>query len=326
MVVNGKADDGGIAPTTQEKVRKAMREVGYVPDAAARSLRGGRNGLIGVHTFERVFPVGRNDYYHEFLVGIEEKAVEVGQDLVLFASTQRPDGTRSIYGTGANRLRLADGAIILGLERNDEELERLAGEGFPFVFIGRRNIAGTQVPYVAADYASALADVVSELAALGHTSVSYLGDRSGRGPQQERRAAFVSHSREAGLDPAEPVLTTPDAVTADWLSGLLGTGSTALVIETYELADGVAAAAAALGCPVPEALSVVCLDVPPTASEAAGWSHVAVPRRELGAQAVTILIGLLDGEVAADHHKLVACEPMTPGTVAPPRATPVWPG
>ncbi|WP_329391202.1 LacI family DNA-binding transcriptional regulator [Streptomyces sp. NBC_01716] len=132
MVVSGKADEGGIAKATQEKVRAAMRELGYVAHAAGRALRGGRNGLIGVHTFVPVFPVAVSDYYHAFLRGIEEAAVEAGHDLVLFASTQQADGSRTIYGDGTNRLRLADGAVILGLQGNDAELERLSAEGFPF--------------------------------------------------------------------------------------------------------------------------------------------------------------------------------------------------
>ncbi|MGP4050275.1 LacI family DNA-binding transcriptional regulator [Streptomyces sp. 2A115] len=319
MVVNGKADENGIAEATQRTVREAMRSLGYVPDVAGRALRGGRNGLIGVHTFERVFPVRPDDYYHEFLVGIEEGAVEAGQDLVLFASTQRPDGTRSIYGEGTNRLRLADGAVILGLERNDEELQRLAGEGFPFVFIGRRDVAGANVSYVAADYAAAVAEVIDVVASHGHRSVGYLGSEVRRGPQQERLDAFRTCSRRAGLAGIEPALMTADSVTGGWLAAVLESGVTALVAESYELANALARAAAEVGCVVPGDLTVVCLDLLPASAPAAGWSHTAVPRREMGARAVAILIGMLNGELPQGHREGVACEALTRDTIAPPR-------
>ncbi|MFD1538534.1 LacI family DNA-binding transcriptional regulator [Nonomuraea guangzhouensis] len=317
IVLNGRADEYGIATATREKVREAMRQLGYVPDVAGRSLRGGRNGLIGVHTYERVFPVRADDYYHEFLAGIEEKAVEMGQDLVLFASTQREDGTRSIYGSGTNRLRLADGAIILGLERRDEELSRLAAEGFPFVFIGRRDVPGAQVPYVAADYATAIAGVVDELSSYGHARVGYLGGVLRRGPQEERREAFGQFAGRARLRGPEALLA-PEAVTGGWLRELLDAGTTALVVESFELAGAVAVAAAEEGVRIPGDLSVACLDLPPVTGPTAGWSHVAVPRREMGARAVELLLGLLDGRIPADRHEVVTCAPLTPGTVGPP--------
>jgi DNA-binding LacI/PurR family transcriptional regulator len=318
VVLSGKSATKSITPATQARVRAVAAELGYVPDVAARSLRGGRNGLIGVHTFERVFPVRSEDYYHEFLVGIEEKAVEVGQDLVLFASTQRPDGTRSIYNSGASRLRLADGAIILGLQRNDEELERLAAEGFPFVFIGRRDIPGTPVPYVAVDYPAAVRGAIDELLSWGHTAIAYLGGPVAGDPQEQRRTAYAECLRAAGSAPAAPIRTAPEEITAEWLADLRGSGVTALLVETYELADALSDAAKQQGCEIPADLSVVVLDSVPRGSAAAGWSRTAVPRREMGARAVAVLQSFLDGAVPATHVEILPCDPLTSGSIAGP--------
>jgi DNA-binding LacI/PurR family transcriptional regulator len=318
VVLSGKAATKSITPATQARIRAVAAELGYVPDVAARSLRGGRNGLIGVHTFERVFPVQAEDYYHEFLVGIEEQAVAVGQDLVLFASTQRPDGTRSIYNGGASRLRLADGAIILGLERNDDELERLAAEGFPFVFIGRRDIPGTPVPYVAVDYPAAVRGAIDELLSWGHTAVAYLGGPVAGDPQAQRRTAYAECLRATGLAPTAPMLAAPDQITAEWLTDLRDSGVTAVLVETYELADALAAAAKRQGCEIPADLSVAVLDSVPNGSAAAGWSRTAVPRREMGARAVAVLQSFLDGAVPATHVEILPCDPLTPGSIARP--------
>jgi DNA-binding LacI/PurR family transcriptional regulator len=318
VVLSGKAETKSITPAVQARIRAVADELGYVPDVAARSLRGGRNGLIGVHTFEQVFPVRAEDYYHEFLVGIEEKAVEVGQDLVLFTSTQLPDGTRSIYRSGSSRLRLADGAVILGLERNDGELERLAAEGFPFVFIGRRDIPGAPAPCIAADYAAAVAGAMDELVSWGHRTVAYLGGPVAKDPQEQRRAAFADHGRVVGLEASTPILLSPEAVTADWLAATRDAGVTALMIETYELADAVADAAKRQGCQIPGDLSVVCLDSPPNGAVVAGWSHAAVPRRAMGARAVELLLAFLDGTISATHIEIIGCEPLTPGSIAQP--------
>ena len=314
MVVNGRADENGIPETTQERIRVAIHKLGYVPNVAARSLRGGRNGLIGVHTFERVFPVKSDDYYNEFLIGIEEQAVELGQDLVLFASTQGSDGTRTIYGSGSNRLKLADGAVILGIEQNDEELERLAGEGFPFVFIGRRDVPG--VPYVTAGYFGAVGAVIGTLTDHGHHAIAYLGTSLRKNPQEERRAGFDEAMASRGLSATQQLICEPSELTEAWLLALLEVGTTAIVIENHELTTTLGDLAEAAGVVIPDQLSVVALDSAPRAAAVNPWSHITVPRRELGRRAVAVLIGLLDGRIASDHFEVVPCEPPLLTTIA----------
>lgn len=318
MVVSGKADANGIGPDTQAKIRAVLDDLGYVADVVGRSLRGGRNGFVGVHTFEPVFPVRADDYYHEFLVGIEEKAVELGQDLVLFASTQQADGTRSIYGGGSNRLRLADGAIILGLEQNDAELVRLAAEEFPFVFIGRRDVDGAEIAYVTADYTAAMGEVVDQLVAYGHRRVAYLGIEVRRGPHEERLTAFRRFAADAELEAPVTALEAPEVVGPGWLTELVESGVTALVAESNELADAAATAAAAAGLEIPAQLSAISLDRPSAGAPSAGWSHLAVPRREMGERAVAILIGLLDGDLEPGYHEIVPCGGLTGSTIAAP--------
>ena len=314
MVVSGKADHNGIPELTQQRIRQAIRELGYVPNVAARSLRGGRNGLIGVHTFERVFPVNSDDYYNEFLIGIEEQAVALGQDLVLFASTQGSDGTRAIYGSGSNRLSLADGAVILGLEKNDEELKRLTSEGFPFVFIGRRDMPG--VPYVTADYSGATQMVMRTLKEHGHHNIAYLGDPRRKNPQEERHAAFAEFMITQGLATTEEIFCGPNELNEDWLLAGLKLGTTAIVTENHELAQVVNNLASSVGVLIPDQLSLVALDGAPLNSAVISWSHITVPRRELGRRAVIVLIGLLDGHITSDHFEIVPCDPPSLNSIA----------
>lgn len=317
MVLNGKADVHQLSPATQERVREAMATLAYVPDINGRSLRGGRNGLIGVHTYQSVFPVLPDDYYHEFLVGIEAAAVRARQDLILFASTERADGTRRIYGDGGNRLHVADGSVILGVEPNTDDLERLADEGYPFVFVGRRAAMAPSVPYVTADYAGAVREIVERLAAAGHRMVSYLGIAERFEPQQERADAYREHRAAVGLVAGPDTFTNPEHVTPDLLRSIMSSGSTAVVVETVELGEAFAAAAASLAVAIPEDLSVVLLD--PPSRELRGWSHLVVPRREMGAGAVGALLALLDGRLEPGHVDKIACSVLELGTIAAPR-------
>lgn len=95
---------------------------------AARSLAGGQNRMLGVFTYESIFPVEHRNFYYRFLVGIEHEAEQMGYDLVLFTSTGGTDGKRRIYRNDGNRLRLTDGAILLGLAEDKHELQQLVQE------------------------------------------------------------------------------------------------------------------------------------------------------------------------------------------------------
>src|SRR3954462_13786298 len=111
LVLNERDASIRISPATRERVLTVMREWGYVANASARSLAGGRNKIIGVYTFEPVFPTTSVDFYFPFLLGMEQAAAELGHDLLLFTSA---GGTRQIFRDGATRLTLADGALLIG--------------------------------------------------------------------------------------------------------------------------------------------------------------------------------------------------------------------
>lgn len=316
LVLNGRAESAGVAEETQKRVRDIIDELGYVPNVAARSLQGGRNGIIGVYTFEAVFPLVADDYYYDFLVGVEEEAVRRGHDLLLFASTQSEDGARSIYGNGTNRLVLADGSIMIGMRTNDAELIRLAGEDYPFVFIGKRDVAGVTFPYVTADYERAAADAVQLLHDHGHDQVGYVGLVHRIVPLDLRLRGFDRRVESLGLSGAASWMLDPAAVTAPWLADRIADGITAFLIESIDLVDPFVDAVTRLGLDVPADLSVVLLDLPPKDSPAASWSRIGLPRREQGRRSVALLLQFLDGEITADHAETIACAPPTLASIA----------
>lgn len=321
LVLSGRAAAESIPQATQDRVFAAVKELQYVPNVAATSLRGGRTGLIGVHTFEPVFPIASDDYYNPFLVGIEEQAVDLKVDLVLFASTQGDDGTRRIYANGTNRLRLADGAVMLGMEQNEEDLVRLAAEQYPFVFIGQREGASAQRPYVAPDYDQALASVLEPLAAAGHSRIAYLGESVRRRPQEARYEGFQAHLTRLGLTSGEPWFIAPEELNAEVLQQILRDGSTALVIEHNGQATRFATIARSVGLDIHHDLSIVVLDTVPEASPAHYWSQIRMPRRALGRRAISILVELIDGVVPNNYHESLPVEPPSLATIGSPTAS-----
>lgn len=311
LVVSGRASEGGISTTTQARIRAAMEDLGYVPDAAARSLRGGRSGLVGVFTYEPIFPARPDEYFHEFLVGIEMAAADQGQDLVLFSSAQGADGRRSIFTGGVSRLQRADGSIILGMYRDDDELARLTAEGYPFVSVGRYDPV-PDAAWVEVDYDGAVTTIVADLRQTGHHGLGYIQGENTRLPSLSRRKAFESSTRSD----VTSVLTESELDEAA-LRGWKDAGITAIVAENPDLAEKVEQIVARAGLRIPDDFSAACLDTPQRSGRSASWSHLVIPKREVGTRSVSLLAAILDGKVPLGHHETVQCAPHHLGTIAP---------
>lgn len=214
VVLNGRSDsEVRIAPETRDRVLRAIAETGYVADPVARRLGARHNKIIGVFTYESVFPSANSDFYHPFLVGIEQRAEILGCDLLLLTSAPVVDGRRRIFHED-NRLRLADGCVLLGRSLDKLELTRLVADGLPFVSIGRRDDAGGPVPYVGADYPTAVAALVHRAVSLGHTRLAYLGHGDGPESWADRMLGFRTAIASAGayglhLPPASSAVGDP---------------------------------------------------------------------------------------------------------------------
>jgi LacI family transcriptional regulator len=310
LVLNNRADaDVRIAPQTREKVLRAIRETGYVADPVARRLVARHNRILGVFTYEPVFPSGSRDFYHPFLVGIEESAERLGCDLLLFTSAPVADGRRRIFHDD-HRLRLADGCILLGRQMDRDDLGRLVAEEYPFVAVGRRDDAGGPVPYVGADYPAATAALVRRAVGLGHERLAYVGPGGGAESPADRMRGFTEAVASAGVHGTHAPVADAEA-----LDSLLRNGVTALFVE--EPADGVALVALARerALRVPEDLSIVALGDPtrPTSTDL-DFTGFSIPRREMGEQAVDVLTTLI--EQPTETQRLLPCEPVVGSTLA----------
>ena len=336
-VINGR-DYGSIrvSDPTRDRVWAAVRDLGYVPNLAARSLASGSNQLIAVFTYLPIFPLESRDFYHDFLVGIEEAAERAGYNMLLVTGAKNDRRERAVYAKGVNNLQLADGAVLLGTGEDAAELARLTRERYPFVFIGQRDPEGVDLSYVAADYLGGTQAIVSELYALGHRRIAMVQDGSPVEPVPGRRPGFLSGCAAVGLSGADrPLLTlaagrsqdtaVETVASVDDLLALTGQrGITALVVETCTDATAILAAAERVGRSVPADLSIVGLGVAGEHVAHPGLAELAIPRREMGQEAVRLLLGLLAGQGDGSDGPVrttLAC-PLDRGrTLGPPALT-----
>lgn len=313
LVLNGRLDAAArIAPETRERVQRVIRETGYVADPLARRMLKQLNQIIGVFTYEPVFPSAGADFYHPFLRGIEESAERSGCDLLLFTSAPVSGGKRRIF-QGNNRLRAADGCLLLGREIPPAELGRLVAEEYPFICIGRRDDAeGRHVPYVGADYAAATARLVERARTLGHERIAFVGPGTGAESSADRLAGFRRAAPPSALHLAEEQ-TCGESL----LARLQEQEVTAVVAEHFLDAVRLADAAKSRGIDVPGDLSVVTLgDLTTPIETSFEFTGFHIPRQEMGQQAFTLLTHLLSGDSEA-AQQLLDCRLIEGRTLGP---------
>ncbi len=309
-VVNGRLGSGiRASEETKGRIERAVAELGYSPHPIARRLAGGRNDLMAVFTYESIFPFEQRDFYYPFLVGIEREAERRGYDLLLVTRRSRRRQGEGGVESALDRLRIADGAILFGLSRDEEEIAALAESGYPLVSIGRREFKRTEkVTCVAGDYIRGTENIVAQLARLGHRRISYLRVREETEPSSDREAGFLSGI--AACDGAEGAVhrCSPEAIDAPLLSTLLASGTSAILAERFSIAETLARVAAREGLSIPQDFSVAVLGGPKEGGEPSrDWTGFAVPDQEMGTAAATALVERIEGDSSGASSRIVPC-------------------
>ncbi len=110
----------------------------------------------------------RNEFYR-FFVGIQEAAEKIGYDLLIL-------NNRPTAANRSSRISLADGAVMIGINRDDNDILQLLKRKFPLVFVGRREAPGVQTHWVTFDYRSVIRQMISHISPACHEGLVYIED------------------------------------------------------------------------------------------------------------------------------------------------------
>jgi len=322
LVLNGKADATTRIPeATRQRVLDAIAKTTYVADPAARSLAGVGNNLVGVFTYEPAFPQETSDFYAPLLMGIETTAESLGVDLLLFTSAPIVDGRRQLFHE-KNRLRLADGCLLLGQKMDTGELNCLVDSGYPFVAIGRRDDPDGRIPYVGVEYANATAALAERALAMGHRRFYSLHNPTDTESTRDRQSGLVRVLDRAGIELTSDTTNGSNLDTA-W-HAIREAQPTVLFVEDATHAQHLVDLAVAEGVHIPNDLSIVVLGESTRPSKhALDFTRLSAPRPELGSRAIALLHQIMNGSSDAveppSHQQLLECIIFEGATLGAPR-------
>jgi LacI family transcriptional regulator len=195
-------DDPAVAPGTAERVRVAIRELGFHPNPVARSLRVGRDDAIGLVVENIADP-----FMAEVTGAVEEVARERGMFVVIASAGYAPENERVVVN-GLTHRRVA-GLIITPTSGDHSYL----GHGhvrFPTVFVDRPPIQYDSDTVLADNEGGALA-ATRHVIQHGHRRVAFIGDRPHIYTTRLRYQGFRAAMAEAGL-PVDERLVRVDAM------------------------------------------------------------------------------------------------------------------
>ncbi len=158
-------DDPRVAPVTRQRVREAMLDLRFEPDAMARSLRAGTDTTIGF-----VVESISDPFFAEVIDAVEHQMSRQGRP-VLVTSTRRDSGReRDVIGRMVQR-RVA--GLLLSPTGDDHSW--LDPQRVPIVLVDRP-APGLVADLVDIDDHRAAFDAVAHLIAHGHQRIAYIGD------------------------------------------------------------------------------------------------------------------------------------------------------
>jgi LacI family transcriptional regulator len=293
-----------VAAATRARVEEAIKDLGFVRNGSASTLRAGQGHTIGL----MVLDLG-NPFFTEVARGVEDECSERGYAVILSSSAASPERE------GRNMLMLAEqrvrGVLITPVDDNAGRLARLRERGVAAVMLDHIATQPHQCA-VAVDDVAGGDMAVAHLLAQGARNVAYVtGPLSIRQCADRRagaRRALLAAGRPEGAlrDIVAPTMT-PRAgqQAAEWL---LGDGSLpdAIFCANDLLAMGVLRALLLAGVGVPGDVSLIGYDdIEFAAAAAVPLTSVRQPMYQLGRIATEMLLDECDNPVGHAHQQVM---------------------
>jgi len=289
-----------VSPKMRTRVEKAIRELGYVPNASAQQLRAGRAKVIGL-----VVPDIANPFFTEVARGVEDAALEAGYVVILCNSDGRAE--REDRYLGVLESQRVGGILITPARQGLKPLSRLLENGTAVALLDNEE-ATNDVCSVSVDQVLGGRLAAQHLIDLGHDSLVWVAGPSDIPQVAERETGILAASREAGVRVARIVAdqmtaAAGDAAVEEALTD--GLRPTAMVCANDLLALGAVRAMNRHGLTVPHDVSLVGYDdIEFAASAATPLTSVRQPKYELGFAAAKLVIGECEDPAAHAHQRI----------------------
>ncbi|RCW77233.1 LacI family DNA-binding transcriptional regulator [Saliterribacillus persicus] len=302
-------NSGKIRSTTREKVEQAIKELGYIPNSAARSLTSNQTKTLGL-----ILTDISNPFFAKIARGAEDAAVATGYR-VLMSNTDE-DSVKEVNYIDMMISARVDGVLIAPTsDETISQINRLRQHNIPVVLIDRM-IEGFEGDYVLGDSYEGSRKLVKHLIDYGHHNIALINGPSNVSTARERQRGYLETLKLNDLAVHDHYLSEIDfkSVQAgsakDIVEQLMSLEKdkkpTAIFAANNFIAISVIKALKELGLNVPEDISVVCFDeVEPVVYFDPFFTVAAQPATEIGRIGTQFLVERVEHQNINQERKVV---------------------
>ena len=251
-------DAPDVSAATKAKIKALAANMGYVPDSSAQGLRTKTTKLLGL-----LIPTTTNPIYARIVFAIEERAHELGYDLLIAHTYNKPEREEACLRRMLSRR--VDGLFITPVYRFEAEsriFQEILNRKTPTVLLGApapfcKNFPAIEIEELVASY-----HATKHLIGLGHKKIAYLTGPPAAPWAHERFEGYRRALREAGLELDDKLVFQAGSTIEDGTKAALqmlneGCQPTAIQAVSDLVAMGCAETLLGQGIKIPEDISIV---------------------------------------------------------------------
>ncbi|MCD5414327.1 MAG: LacI family transcriptional regulator [Clostridiales bacterium] len=282
-----------VRQETHKKVMKVIEELGYKPNAIARSLKIKTTKTIGI-----LIPDISIHLYPEIVRGIEDIASMYKYNI--FLCNTDLDSEKELQYYDALSEKQVDGIILISNTVSDELNNKIEEYGIPTISIGSDY---KELPSVTIDKKRASREIVDYLMDRGHNRIAFITDvKTVMEKDSEKLTGYKEALKEADIEYSEDLVVSGGYHYKDGYEGAkrllkLKERPSAIYAASDEMAIGVVRATLELGLNIPDDVAIVGFNnIDMTAKVFPSITTVAQPLYEMGAIAMRVLTKIINNE------------------------------
>lgn len=277
-----------VRPETRAKVMAAVDQLGYIPDAAARTLASGRPARIIALVLSDI----RDSYFTTLARGAEDVAQKRGYTLFLGNTDEQREKEHRYLSTVVSYR--VDGVLV---STSGDGLALLQRRNVPFVLIDRK-APGVEADLVTSDSYDGGRQIVRHLVERGYRDIAFVGGSPNVSTLDERLSGYRDAMRAAGLRPQVRLGRYDEASGHEIVEALIAEGHVpeALVAANSAVARGVFGTLRRHGIVVPGAVGLASFGEPEVEPLNPFLTVILQPAYEIGVRAMETLLARLAGD------------------------------
>lgn len=221
-----------VSNETKEKVYQAIQELGYTPDASARSFRTGKKRTIGF-----IVPDISNKFFATMIESVEQALSQEGYHLII--ANTKEDMDREETNLRLLAAGLVDGMLVASTMDDFQRFDSLIPAGFPVVLVDR-TFETKKYSSICVSNFQPIYRSVCRLAGKNDRRIGIIGGLPRLSTTKERISAYEQAIVDCGLDVDESLIRYGNSMensACQCLDELLEEGCDAVIVTNGLMAS-----------------------------------------------------------------------------------------